>query len=424
MPAAHDAIRCTVPQLIPQARSYSGGEISEPYDPQSIVPTSDPRPHVEFSIIDEGAQGPSVDPNTGDLVVWANWRVSDPLSGVVPTSQTIEEVRFFADGQQLDSVSLDDRLQPSSSSFPFQEYELDTSGLIELRVPAQTDGDGIPRTWGAAAVVLEARTSANAAGHVGFDRSAVVFSLVDAAGPGEAGAFLVSEKDEADPDSTDIYMRSEISRIEHIARSQSGVVESIAFALSPIDPITASDITVEMIGPYFLSGGTPVYGVVQPERLILRVDPSDPNTHYLVFSEEGNTTDFVQLVFISDEAFDTAPIVPENIRRTRVGDDWQFEIVNGDGPPIAGYDNVIITTLGEYQEILIATEAPPLDDRPLNEGDIRLFYEMLATDDRAVLRLQAFDAVGGEIVIADRGLPFNDWFVSPYKSKVIASDHF
>jgi hypothetical protein len=421
-PDLDDAVRCTVPRLVPQARSFASGAVSDSHDPQSVVPTSDPRPHVELSIIDHGSQGPTVDPITGELIIWANWRVCDPLSGVLPPAYALQEVRFFADGHQIDEIVLSGQLQPSSN-FPFQQHELDVSGLIELRVPAGTDADGNPRSWGAAAVMVEARTTANALGHVGFERSAVIFRLVESAGLEEPGSFLAVTDDPTDPYDSELYLRSEFDRVQRLSRSPAGVLESLVFTLSPLDTETAQNVTVTMTG---LNGPGLTPGdiaVIQPETLqIVQVDPNDPHTHHLVFSPERqhqSLNHFVQLVFISDEAFDTTHIVPENVRRRSFGAETYFEICKGDGSAPLGFGGVKIVTLSEYQALPRAAEEAPLDERPLNEADIRLFYELLATDNLAMLRLQAFDGVGGEIVISDLGLvPFSDVLAPKFEVQV------
>ncbi|RNC80984.1 MAG: hypothetical protein ED559_04055 [Phycisphaera sp.] len=405
IPAVEDAVRCTVPKLVPTARSYSSGTFTEAYDPQDVVPTSDPRPYVELEIIDEGVQAPAINQATGELVVWAHWRVTDPLTGVVPPENALQYVRFFADGVQLDDISLAGLCGPSGS-FPYLQCELDASGVIQLTVPPPTGENGSIRSWGASAITIEARTSANAVGHVGYDRSAVIFDVVEAAGPGDPGAFLAIEADPSDPGDSDVYMRSSLNRVEHLARSPEGSFESLVFTLSPIDPETAEQITIEMIAPYFVPGGQ---ALIQPEHLeIVSIDPDDPNLHHVVFSERGST-DFLQLVFVSDEAYDTSRVLPQNIRRIRSGNEITYQISAGSqGAALPGYEDVLVIPLTEYQSLLAESEFPPLNERPLNEGDIRTIYEMMATDDQALRRLQAFDALQGEIVIREMGLPVID----------------
>lgn len=405
-----DTVRATVPRFEIVTRSYTADSDEEAYEPFAVVHGSDPEPSIKYEIIDEGPLAPIIDPNTLAITLHADWAVSDPLSGIMDPIDQVEEFRVYVNGQLA-------HVEPLSGScageeFPFQDCIFEASGTMQLTIPAPISPEGKPRSWGAQSIVVEARTSANAAGRVGIDRSAIVFRLEETLDTTAPGAFVSMEGDPNDPALSGIVMRPVLDRIEHLYRSDGGSMEPLAFRLWPVDQETASQLTLRKVVP-------PAPGTqALPTYQTLSIQPLDPereHVHYVTATVNNRPMQLVCLM--DDEDAELPPVLPDKIRTYRNGRELRFEISLGaQGGPDVRYENVVILTMTEHQELTRENEIINWNDRPLNEGDIRTFYEMLATDDKALQRLQTFEQWGGEIVIEDLGwVPFTDWFTAPFK---------
>lgn len=404
-PRFSDTVRMTVPRLEIVTRSFTADSDDEEYEPFTVVHGSDPQPYVEYDIIDEGPLGPTIDPVTLAITLNADWTVSDPLSGVVAPLDQLEELRIYVDGQLAHTEQLSGSC--AGDEFPFQECRFEASGTMQLTIPAPISPDGRPRSWGAEVIIVEARTSANAAGRVGINRSAIVFRLEETLDLSAPGAFISMEGDPNDPAQSGVAMRPVIDRIEPLYRSDGGVMEPLVFRLWPVDQSTAELLDLRMAVPPPFGSHEQALSTYQTLNL-QPLDPDKEHVQYVTATVNGRPMQLVCLM--DDEEAELPPVLPDNIRALRRNGELQFQIsLNPQAGADERYERVVVLTMTEHEELTRDNESVNWDERPLTEGDIRTFYELLATDDKALQRLQTFEQWGGTIEIEDLGLiPFTD----------------
>jgi len=130
----------------------------------------DPRPEVAINVV--GA----ILREDGGMDVTINWHVKDRLSEIIEdTALRVQSVAFYANGAEIGRVEGLPGLSPTQANPPFQPFRLEASGSGIYTIPAETDPErpGHVRSWGGRVVVVNAQTSANAAGNVGWDRATI-----------------------------------------------------------------------------------------------------------------------------------------------------------------------------------------------------------------------------------------------------------
>jgi len=256
---------------------------------QDRPPVSDARPEVELIV--NGT--PSVDYGTNSIILDIDLIVEDPLSNVVDPEHRVDSVSLYGNGVLLQTFQIDP-YQSCSTSGGFGLYEKchfrwEYSGL-QIQVSAETITNGLGQI-GVSTLVLEARTSRNAAGRVGYDKAGVVTD-VSVVPQGTPGSYRLHEGDPGVADDVDVWGQPHVVAITDLGHSPHGFVYPIQYQIQPLDQETAENLIVELDLARILDPT-----LLEPEPSQYNLDALqydyDPHRYYTVLQVDGTPQLFV-----------------------------------------------------------------------------------------------------------------------------------
>jgi hypothetical protein len=385
-----DDVSLTAPKLERVAWDPTTGEI---LDASDKIPASDFRPEVSLSVTQA-----RLDP-VGNLIVDLSVTVADELSGLLDTAALrINGLTLYANNLPVAQISDLAASHLIAGAVPWQPHGFCgvTRATVVLPPPAVTG------TWGGATCVLRAQTTANAAGHEGWDQANVVIGWRPESewspgmgNPDRAGS--IEFTGDGQPSQAFIPI------IELI---QDGVGSTPAAAYPWMMRVTALDDE--------LAARVAVWIDNVPQELAPFT--FSPRQHYVVKPDRSGPKLFV---LTSDELTPEAlqAITPGQIQPARHGDEHAFRVIGPQGQPLA---NVKASAAVHAEQLLpdevggINLPSPTVND----VGNLLRLFQILYGDE-GVKALGLFDKSGGHLEVRQFAL---GWPLSNGTSYSIRSD--
>jgi hypothetical protein len=365
-----DAVSLTAPKLERVAWDPTTGEI---FDASDKIPASDFRPEVSLGVTQARLD------SVGNLIVDLSVSVADELSGLLDDAALrINGLTLYANNVPVAQISGLAASHLVAGAVPWQPHGFRgvTQATVVLPPPAVTG------TWGGATCVLRAQTTANAAGHAGWDQATVVIGWrpesewsASMGNPDRAGSIRF----DGDGQPSQVYIPI-VELIQDGVGSAPGAAYPWMMRLTALDDELAAKVAVSIdnvpqeLAPFTFS-----------PRQHYVIKPGRPGPKLFVLTSDELTPEALQA------------ITPGQIQPARHGDEHAFRVIGPQGQPLA---NVKVSAAVHEERLLpdevggINLPSPTVNDL----GNLLRLFQILHGD-AGVKALGLFDKSGGHLAV-------------------------
>lgn len=371
---------------------------------QGLIPVSDARPEIEITVNGQ----PSIDYATNSILLDVGIAIEDPLSNVVTPSDRVSSVSLYANGIYLETFPIDPYQACSNSGgsgiYEWCHFRWEL-GSTQLQIPA-LHVTGNLNQIGVGTLVLEARTSSNAAGRIGYDKLGITTD-VSIAQAGTIGSYMIHAGDPDDPQDEDVWALPHITAVTDLPHSPHGFVYPLQYQVTPLDRTTAESLVVEAFKQS--SVGTAVLDLESEQyNLDALLYDQDPNRHYTVLPVDGRPQLFV---LIGDRGSNYA--IPDSdsiiVSTSSSGNTISYRTIDDNGSTFDRSTFTIVPVEDDPLPLGIL-EAYALDDVLLPAELLAAFQVKYSVEYMAMLG--AFQSAEGDIRLRDISVPsrtVKDW---------------
>lgn len=325
-------------------------ESGEEFPVLPLIQESNPRPTVDLNL--ESA----VFDAEKNLTIHFNWSVRDQLSDIIDDPlYRVQSVTFSINGNTIHTEELD-TATATTGTMPWQPSHFLVTGSTTLTIPPPSPNTSTPEEqgrWSGGPIILNAKTSPNAAGRVGWDTSAIKTYWKEGNHPGAIEITSLGDNVNHDDSVGNTYSLINAGTI-NLAGSSPGNFSPIVFRLPVISQNTAESLSVE----------------INEIKQVLNPFTFSPEKYYIV-KEDGHGKPRVLLITLDRLPDDLDAIKPDNI-------DYQFE---GQSNWRIKDDNSIY--LKDYTVEVVPSDITDIygentpRDEPITEAEVFAAYLML-----------------------------------------------